>query len=41
MIANYGLRTFDQAIAYPDHLTLDAKGRFIEKKDFLKVKNTR
>jgi N6-L-threonylcarbamoyladenine synthase len=35
MIANYTLRTKDQAIAYPECLELDSRGRFINKKDFI------
>ncbi len=35
MIANYGLRTFDTAIKYPESLKLDARGRFINKKDHI------
>jgi N6-L-threonylcarbamoyladenine synthase len=31
MIANYALRTADQAIAFPDCLYVDARGRFINK----------
>lgn len=35
MIANYALRNKENAIQYPKSLELDAKGRFINKKDFL------
>lgn len=35
MIANMGNIHFDQAIFYPDCLQLDARGRFINKKDYL------
>jgi N6-L-threonylcarbamoyladenine synthase len=35
MIANYALRTFDKAIPFPDCLYLDAKGRFIDKKELM------
>jgi N6-L-threonylcarbamoyladenine synthase len=35
MIANYALRTFNQAIAYPESLKLDARGQFVSKKDKL------
>lgn len=31
MIANYALRTADQAVAFPDCLYVDARGRFINK----------
>ncbi len=31
MVANYGLRMFESAIAFPDCLYTDAKGRFIDK----------
>jgi N6-L-threonylcarbamoyladenine synthase len=33
MIANYGRLHFDSAITYPETLSLDAKGRFINKKE--------
>lgn len=36
MIANYGRLHLDQATPFPDCLKLDAKGRFINKKDFNK-----
>ena len=35
MIANFGKIHFDQSVKYPDSLKLDARGRFINKKDFL------
>jgi N6-L-threonylcarbamoyladenine synthase len=35
MIANYTLRTMDQAIPYPQCLELDSRGRYINKKDFV------
>jgi len=35
MVANYGLRTFKHALAYPECLSLDAKGQFVSKKDKL------
>ena len=34
MIANYARLTADQSIPFPDCLELDAKGKFIKKKDF-------
>jgi N6-L-threonylcarbamoyladenine synthase len=34
MIANYALRTFDQKIDFPESLSLDSRGRFLDKKDF-------
>jgi N6-L-threonylcarbamoyladenine synthase len=37
MVANYALRIFDQAIPFPECLTLDAKGRFIAKGEVLKA----
>jgi N6-L-threonylcarbamoyladenine synthase len=39
MIANYALRTFHQAIAFPECLKLDARGQFVSKQD--KLKNQR
>jgi N6-L-threonylcarbamoyladenine synthase len=36
MIANYALRRFDDAIPFPESLSLDAKSRFISKGDMLK-----
>lgn len=36
MIANYARIHFDQAIKFPDSLKLDARGRFIDKKEFNK-----
>jgi N6-L-threonylcarbamoyladenine synthase len=33
MIANLGLRLFNEAIPYPECLEMDARGRFISKKD--------
>lgn len=36
MIANYALRNYENAITYPECLSLDARGRFIDK---AKVKN--
>lgn len=36
MIANYGLRCFEQAISYPECLNIDAKSRAIDKKEFNK-----
>ncbi|MBF0360187.1 MAG: tRNA (adenosine(37)-N6)-threonylcarbamoyltransferase complex transferase subunit TsaD [Oligoflexia bacterium] len=35
MVANYALRNYQQATPYPQSLEIDAKGRFIEKKDFI------
>ncbi len=35
MIANYGLRTFNHAISFPDCMALDARGQFVSKKDKL------
>ena len=35
MIAHYGLLIKDQAISFPECLNLDAKSRFIDKKDFI------
>ena len=35
MIANYALRTFDQAIPFPECLSLDARGQYVSKKDKL------
>ncbi len=35
MIANYGLRSYHQAISFPECLSLDAKGQFVSKKDKL------
>ncbi|MDD0851581.1 tRNA (adenosine(37)-N6)-threonylcarbamoyltransferase complex transferase subunit TsaD [Halobacteriovorax sp. GB3] len=37
MIANLAFRTNDQAISYPECLTLDARGRFITKKEKLDI----
>ncbi|NOT78783.1 MAG: tRNA (adenosine(37)-N6)-threonylcarbamoyltransferase complex transferase subunit TsaD [Bacteriovoracaceae bacterium] len=36
MIANYGLRTYQNFIPYPDCLALDARGQFVSKQDKLK-----
>ncbi len=36
MVANYGLRITEQAIAFPECLTLDARGRFIPKGEIMK-----
>jgi len=36
MIANYGVRNTDLAISFPNCLELDSRGRFINKKDFIK-----
>ncbi|MGB0453257.1 MAG: tRNA (adenosine(37)-N6)-threonylcarbamoyltransferase complex transferase subunit TsaD [Bacteriovoracaceae bacterium] len=33
MIANYGLRTFESHVAFPDCLWVDARGRFLDKKE--------
>lgn len=35
MIANYASRIADKAVAFPECLMTDARGRFIDKKDFL------
>lgn len=35
MIANYALRSFNEAIPFPECLGLDAKGQFVSKKDKL------
>lgn len=35
MIANLGLRTFHQALSFPECLTLDARGQFVSKEDKL------
>ena len=35
MIANYALRTYHHAIAFPESLKLDARGQFVSKKDKL------
>lgn len=35
MIANYALRNYDKAINYPACLNLDARSKFISKKDYL------
>lgn len=35
MIANYALRTFKEAIPFPESLKLDARGQFVSKKDKL------
>lgn len=35
MIANYALRTFSEAIPFPDCLALDARGQFVSKKEKL------
>ncbi len=34
MIANYALRTFEQKIDFPESLSLDSRGRFLDKKEF-------
>lgn len=34
MVANYALRIHEKAVAFPDCLMTDARGRFIDKKDF-------
>ncbi len=39
MIANYALRTFHQALPFPDCLLLDARGQFVSKAE--KLKNQR
>ena len=39
MIANYALRTFHQAISFPECLALDARGQFVSKKT--KLENQR
>lgn len=38
MIANFGLRNLEQAIEFPDCLNLDARGKFINKKDYIKIR---
>jgi N6-L-threonylcarbamoyladenine synthase len=35
MVANYALRNSDASYAFPDCLQLDARGRYIDKKEFL------
>ena len=35
MIANYALRTFNQALSFPECLALDARGQFVSKKEKL------
>ena len=35
MIANYALRTYYNAISFPECLSLDARGQFVSKKDKL------
>lgn len=37
MIANYALRTYHNAIAFPECLKLDARGQFVSKKDKLQA----
>ncbi len=37
MIANYALRTFHQSIAFPNCLSLDARGQFVSKADKLEA----
>lgn len=34
MVANFALRNSDQAVSFPQCLSVDARGRYIEKKDF-------
>lgn len=36
MIANFALRNLENMVSYPDSLFLDARGKFIDKKDFIK-----
>ncbi len=38
MIANLTLRNIDQAIPFPRSLDLDARGKFIDKKDYINLK---
>ncbi len=40
MIANFGRINMPQAIPFPNSLNLDARGRFIDKKEFINVKTS-